>query len=195
LGWHSEKITDFPDPRQNIGLKWFHSLKYGLYLYGDIQDKKPIGECLFYFKNLNSQSQLPLLISSKVEEKNVYSANTLLLYSDFSYYLGSIISNGVEPPIADGKGMLVTKKFIYQGEFSGGYPNGFGTYKTKGGTLVGKFVKGEPHGKCIQRTKKGLFIGELLTKFRKTGKLINPNNEMEYVNEEFNTSGLTLVEL
>jgi hypothetical protein len=77
-----------------------------------------------------------------VEDKNIYSKNTLLLYSDQSYYLGEIISNGIEPPIADGKGVLVSKKFIYEGDFSNGYPNGFGTYKTKGGTLVGKFVKG-----------------------------------------------------
>jgi hypothetical protein len=123
----------------------------------------------------------------------VYSNNTLLLYSDWSYYLGSIISNGIEPPIADGRGILVSKKFIYQGEFSNGYPHGYGMYKTRGGMLVGRFVKGEPHGKCVERTKKGLFIGELLAKFRKAGKLINPSNEMEYVNEEYCANGLTFV--
>lgn len=34
---------------------------------------------------------------------------------DRTYYLGSIISNGIEPPIADGRGLLVNKHFIYQG--------------------------------------------------------------------------------
>jgi hypothetical protein len=31
----------------------------------------------------------------------------------------------------------VTPQFIYQGEFKNGYPNGYGSFKTKGGILVG----------------------------------------------------------
>jgi hypothetical protein len=94
-------------------LKWFHSLKYELYLYGEILNKKPIGECLFYFKNLNLQKDLPVIIATKVENKNIYSSNTLLLYTDMSFYLGEIMTDGFERPIADGKGVLVNKKFIY----------------------------------------------------------------------------------
>lgn len=99
-----------------------------------------------------------------------------MLYPDKSYYLGTIVSNGNEPPIADGKGTLVSQKFIYEGEFKNGYPNGYGTFKTKGGILVGEFVDGEPCGECVERTKKGLFIGELLAKHRRTGKMITPEN-------------------
>lgn len=82
-------------------------------------------------------SELPVIIATRIEEKNIYSPNTLLLYPDKTYYLGTIISNGNDPPIADGKGTLATQKFIYQGEFKNGYPNGYGTFKTKGGILVG----------------------------------------------------------
>lgn len=108
---------------------------------------------------MNPNSELPIIIATKIEDKNIYSCNTLLLYPDRSYYLGSIMSNGSEPPIANGKGTLVTQQFIYQGDFSSGYPNGYGRFKTKGGVLVGQFLNGEPHGDCVERTKKGLFIG------------------------------------
>lgn len=56
-------------------------------------------------------------------------------------------------------------------------------------------MKGEPHGKCVERTKKGLFVGDFIHKFRKNGKLISPVNEVSYVNEEYNTGGLMMVEL
>lgn len=61
----------------------------------------------------------------------------MLLYYDRSYYLGSIISNGIDPPIANGKGILVTSNFIFQGAFKNGYPNGYGTFKTRAGVLTG----------------------------------------------------------
>lgn len=85
---------------------------------------------------------LPTIICTKIEEKNKYSPNTLLLYSDKSYYLGEIATNGLEPPRAEGQGTLVTKKFVYQGDFKNGYPEGYGTFKTKGGIMVGQFRKG-----------------------------------------------------
>lgn len=47
----------------------------------------------------------------------------------------------------------------------------------------------------MERTKNGLFIGELLSKFRKNGRLITPDNQVELVNEEYAHNGHTLVEL
>lgn len=62
-------------------------------------------------------------------------------------------------PKAKGRGMLVTKDFIYIGEFENGLPHGYGSFKTRSGELTGEFIEGEPHGKCIERSKKGLFVG------------------------------------
>ena len=56
---------------------------------------------------------LPAIVATEIFDKKKYSPNTLLIYPDKSYYLGEIIANGIETPKADGKGMLVTRKFIY----------------------------------------------------------------------------------
>lgn len=84
-------------------------------MFGDLNNRKPTGNCLFFFKNLSPQEDLPVIILTSIEENNSYCPNTLLVYPDKSYYIGSIISSGVSSPKANGKGLLVNRSFIYEG--------------------------------------------------------------------------------
>jgi hypothetical protein len=36
-------------------------------MFGDLKDKKPIGECLFYLKTLSPETDLPVIIATKIE--------------------------------------------------------------------------------------------------------------------------------
>ena len=111
-------------------------------MYGDLENRKPAGDCLFFIKNLSPQEDLPVIIATSISEENTYHPKTLLIYPDKSYYLGSIITNRSETPKADGKGLLVTRSFIYDGHFKNGLPHGYGMFKSKTAKLVGEFRDG-----------------------------------------------------
>lgn len=121
--------------------------------------------------------EYPVLIATSISEELTYSSKTLLIYSDYSYYFGSLVQSE-HGPQAQGKGLLVTQDFIYEGDFKNGEPHGYGFLKTKNSELSGEFRNGEPFGQCVQRSKKGLFIGEFFPKIRKYGNLITPDNQV-----------------
>ena len=108
-------------------------------MLGTVTWKRPVGECLFYFDNefiadpqgKNSKKKKPIVITTKISPNYTFSPNTLIIYDDNSYYIGEIDVKKYEIPKATGKGLLVAKDFIYEGEFEDGYPEGYGKYRTK----------------------------------------------------------------
>ncbi len=53
------------------------------------------------------------MITTKISSHYLFSSNTLIIYEDYSYYIGEIEAKKYEIPKATGKGLLVSQDFIY----------------------------------------------------------------------------------
>lgn len=70
-------------------MQWYETLKFNLFMFGNVQRDRPSGECFFYIKDRSIKST-PILISTQVNEHYVYSDKTLIVYQDNVLYYGSI---------------------------------------------------------------------------------------------------------
>jgi hypothetical protein len=102
------------DCRKKSDLKWYESLKYNLYLFGNVTRDRPVGECFFYIKDIQIATT-PIIISTHVNDHYIYSQKTLIIYPDHVVYYGSIRNNIATLPRAEGNGILVSADFIYKG--------------------------------------------------------------------------------
>jgi len=133
------------DPRPRNSLSWFESVKYNLYFYGKLERERPIGDCFFYTKNPNDEDT-PLIIATNINQHYVFSDRTLIVYKNKIVYYGAIKNNIATMPRAEGKGILFSADFVYQGEFKNGVPHGFGHYRSKSLEYLGDFKNGIPLG-------------------------------------------------
>lgn len=93
-----------------------------------------------------STKKHPVLITTNITPHYTFSPSTLIIYQDHSYYIGEIAAKKYQVPKATGNGLLVTKDFIYEGQFDDGYPEGYGRYRSKLVDYCGWIKKGTPCG-------------------------------------------------
>lgn len=68
---------------------------------------------------------------TNINQHFVFSEQTLIMNTDQTVYFGAIKNNIATLPVAEGKGILFSPEFIYEGEFKNGVPFGFGHYRSK----------------------------------------------------------------
>ena len=75
---------------------------------------RPLGDCFFYIKDPSVEAT-PIIICTNVNEHFVYCDKTLIIYQDDVVYYGSISNQISSLPRAEGKGLLISPEFIYEG--------------------------------------------------------------------------------
>lgn len=95
-------------------MNWYQSTKYGLYFYGALDKERPIGDCFFYSTKDDDES-IPVLVTTNINQFYVFSDKTLIVNLDQTVYFGAIKNNIATLPRAEGKGVLFSPDFVYEG--------------------------------------------------------------------------------
>ena len=114
-----EKKLPVIDPREGRTFEWYMSTKYNLYFYGKLEKERPIGDCFFYTAKQDDE-ETPIIVTTNINKHFVFSDQTFILNRDNTAYFGEIRNNIQSLPRAEGKGILFSNDFVYEGDFKNG---------------------------------------------------------------------------
>jgi hypothetical protein len=126
----------------------FYNSKGGFYYQGQLkEDGRYEGECIFYFIKREFGAHSPVILLTNIKnDPKVYSDQSLIIFQDLSYYIGPIIDAETDFPVANGKGVIVSKDLVYEGDFHLGRPHGIGHFAAPGFRYYGQIVNCTPLG-------------------------------------------------